>query len=165
MSAGAAAFCASSGGTVARRQAKSRRMGMGIQSRRRAKVLQGIARGIFLARRRDLAGKLLHEIHPLVTARITCPSQCGANTRCSMRKTSRRDHSDEPGSPGAKASRREASQGRWEFTASGAAFLDGRDGCRAPHGLSHRRRRDADFAAVERRSFLDSPDNKLSGPP
>jgi hypothetical protein len=42
-----------------------------------------------------------------------------------MRKASRRDHSDEPGNQGTKASRQGASQGRWEFTASGRLFSMG----------------------------------------
>jgi hypothetical protein len=44
---------------------------MGIQSQRAAKVLPGIARAEFFTLRRQLAGKLLLEIHPLVTAGIT----------------------------------------------------------------------------------------------
>jgi hypothetical protein len=40
-----------------------------------------------------------------------------------MSKTSRRDHSDEPGNQGSKSSRRKGgSKGPWEFTSSGRLF-------------------------------------------
>jgi hypothetical protein len=42
-----------------------------------------------------------------------------------MRKTSRRDHPDEPGNSGTKACRRGGSKGRWEFTSSGRLFSMG----------------------------------------
>jgi len=43
-----------------------------------------------------------------------------------MRRTSRRDHSDEPGHASAKASRRNGgSKGPWEFTSSGRLFSMG----------------------------------------
>jgi hypothetical protein len=42
-----------------------------------------------------------------------------------MRKTSRRDHADEPGNPAAKSRRRAGSQGPWEFTSSGRLFAVG----------------------------------------
>ncbi len=49
-------------------------------------------------------------------------SQSGDNTRLFMRKTSRRDHSDEPGHPGAKGKRSGGSKGPWEFASSGRLF-------------------------------------------
>jgi hypothetical protein len=43
-----------------------------------------------------------------------------------MSKTSRRDHSDEPGNPASKSSRRKGgSKGPWEFTSSGRLFTMG----------------------------------------
>jgi hypothetical protein len=43
-----------------------------------------------------------------------------------MRRTSRRDHSDEPDSSNAKSSRRNGgSKGPWEFTSSGRLFSMG----------------------------------------
>jgi hypothetical protein len=43
-----------------------------------------------------------------------------------MRKTSRRDHANEPGNQGAKSYRRNGgSKGPWEFTSSGRLFSMG----------------------------------------
>jgi hypothetical protein len=73
----------------------------------------------------DLALKLLHRFHPLVTGDEQAQGRMAVD-RTTMSKIFRRDRSNEPGHPVAKSSRRKSgSKGPWEFTSSGRLFAMG----------------------------------------